>query len=166
MLFPIVLLGQNNFLIDTTKSIYGNIPTFKEYAISSSSLTSGDTSWYKLNNKVVDEKTYKKFTQFSDNINKCRPCILLSYDTSENLLFKRISYGDCTVGYWIEYYLNGKVKVIGHFKENSSGSWDNIFYRGFCRKDGNWIYFDENGNKTKSEIWKEGKLVKKKVEKK
>jgi hypothetical protein len=156
-----ILIAQEIARIDTTNSIYGSLPVLKEYAVSSSSLRSASTSWFKLNGKEVDEKTYQKYTQFSDNINKCKPCILLSYDTSENLLYKRITYGDCAVGYWIEYYPNGKVKVIGHYKENSSRKWENIFDNGYCRKHGSWIYFDKSGIRIRSEIWKEGKLEKK-----
>jgi len=158
---PIILLAQHTAVTDTTKSIYKNLPVLKQYAVSSSALISADTSWFKLNDKEVDEKTYRKYTQYSDNINKCRPCILLSYDTSNNLLYKSIAYGDCRVGYWIEYYPNGKVKVIGHYKENASGNWENISDKGYCREDGFWTYFNKNGIITHSETWKEGKLVKK-----
>lgn len=162
---PLSSLGQSSTKVDTTKTIYGNLPVLKQYAISSSSMTSADSSWFKINDNIVDSNTYKKFTQFSDNANKCKPCILLSFDTSENLLFKRVSYGDCSVGYWIEYFPSGKVKVIGHFKENASGNWDNLFDRGYCRQDGVWTYYNKRGLITSSEIWKNGKLVRRQLRK-
>ncbi len=133
----------------------------KNYGISFSSMVSGDSSWFKIGDNEVDGKTYKKFTKYSHNIDKCRPCILLSYDTIENLRLKRITYGDCCVGYWIEYFANGRVKVLGHFKENTTGNWNNIFEKGYCREDGVWTYFNKNGKQLYSEIWKEGKLIKK-----
>lgn len=156
----IISLAQHVSATDTTKVFYKNLPTLKVYAISSSSMTSADTSWFKIEDKEVDEKTYRKFTRYKDYINKCKPCILLSYDTSENLVYKHIAYGDCRVGYWIEYYTSGKVKVIGHYKENITGNWENIFARGYCREDGVWTYFDKKGQIRYSEIWKEGKLLK------
>jgi len=162
---PVTLLAQDFTRTDTTKTIYKNLSVLKQYAISSSAMRSADSSWFKINDKNVDSNTYKKFTQFSENANKCKPCILLSFDTSENLLFKRISYGDCTVGYWIEYYPNRKVKVVGHFKENASGNWDNLFDRGYCRQDGVWTYYNNKGLITSSEIWKDGRLVKRRLRK-
>lgn len=165
LVFPVILVAQKTDAIDTTKSFYRNLPILKHYAISASSITSADTSWFKINDGNVDEKTYKKYTQFIDNIDKCKPCILLGFDTSENLILKRVSYGDCTVGYWIEYYPSGKVKVIGHFKENKSGVWENLFDRGYCRQDGLWTYYNSKGAVIYSEIWKEGKLLKKTLKK-
>ena len=157
---PILLLAQHTLSADTTKTIYKSLPTLKNYAISSSSLVSADTSWFKLGDKEVDEKTYRKYTKYTDNINKCKPCILLSYDTSENLLYKNVAYGDCRVGYWIEYYRNGKVKVTGHYKENATDNWENLFERGYCKQDGVWTYFNKSGLTIYAEIWKDGKLLK------
>lgn len=160
IILPLVLVAQRLTVTDTTKSTYGNLPTFKVYAVSSSSMISADTSWFKLNDKEVDENTYRKYTQYLGNIDKCKPCILLSYDTSEHLLVKNITYGDCRVGYWIEYYPNGKPRVVGHYKENASGNWENIFARGYCREDGVWTYYSKNGIIKFFEIWKDGKMIK------
>jgi len=157
---PFTSTGQIPNKVDTSKTIYGDLPVLKHYTVSGSSMISADTSWFMINEKSVDSNTYKKFTQPVDNVDKCRPCILLGYDTSENLILKRVSYGDCTVGYWIEYYPNGKVKVIGHFKENMSSNWDNLFNRGYCRQDGVWNYYNKKGQITSSELWKDGKLLK------
>jgi len=87
----------------------------------------------------------------------CTPCILLWYDTTETLLSKGIQYGDCRVGYWIDYYRNGKVKTIGHYKENPPG--------GFCSENGTWIYYKKDGSIHFYELWKNGVKVKKIIKK-
>jgi antitoxin component YwqK of YwqJK toxin-antitoxin module len=165
ILFPVMAWGQKVLITDTLKSTYKDLQTLKTYAVNSSSLISADTSWFKLNDNNVDEKTYRKFSQYVSAYDQCRPCVMLSFDTSERLRYKSISYGDCRVGYWIEYYPDGKVKVIGHYKENETGNWDNLFARGYCREDGIWTYFNSKGSVTCSEIWKEGKRLKKTVAK-
>jgi antitoxin component YwqK of YwqJK toxin-antitoxin module len=162
ILLPLVPSAQKAPVTDTTRSVYKNLPTLKTYAVSSSSLSSADTSWFKINDKSVDETTYRKFTQFQGVYDNCRPCILLGYDINDRLLYKSIIYGgECQVGYRIEYYPNGKVKVIGHYKENDTGNWDELSERGYCVKDGVWTYFNNNGIATHSEIWKDGKFVEK-----
>lgn len=159
-IFSVLLLAQYPLVTDTIKSSYKNLPVLKKYTISSSALISADTSWFKLGGKDVDEKTYRKYTQYLDYYDKCKPCVLLGYDTIGYLHYKNIAYGDCNVGYWIEYYPNGKVKVIGHYKENTTGNWENIFERGYCRQDGAWTYYDKRGILVNMEIWKNGKLLK------
>jgi hypothetical protein len=66
---------------------------------------------------------------------------------------------DCRVGYWIEYFPNGKAKVIGHYKENKSSNWDSTDK--WCSlKDGTWTYFNKKGKKLYSEYWKNGEIIK------
>src|SRR4051812_38726502 len=114
---PNMSWAQSIPITDTTKSVYGNLPTYKTYAVSSSACDCADSSWFQINDNYVDEKTYKKFGGTIAVYDQCTPCIILSFDTSGRLLSKRIAYSECRVGYRIEYYPNGKVKVIGHYKE-------------------------------------------------
>jgi antitoxin component YwqK of YwqJK toxin-antitoxin module len=92
----------------------------------------------------------------------CTPCILERFNESGILLNKAVSYTDCIVGQYIEYFENGKIKIIGHFKENDTGLWDNISDRGFCSvKHGIWNYYNENGLITKTEFYNEDLLIEK-----
>ncbi|RZJ98507.1 MAG: hypothetical protein EOO46_25035 [Flavobacterium sp.] len=164
--FPRKSWAQMSSMADTTKSVYGDLPIIKTYGVSSSACFCGDSSWFKINDNYVDESTYRKFGETIENYSKCKPCVMLRFDISENLINKWIAYSECRVGYWIEYYKNGKVKAIGHFKENESGDWNNLVARGYCKEDGVWTFFNTKGVVIRTEIWKEGKLVKKVIAKK
>ena len=150
----------DTLITDTTKSVYKNLTIRKFYSLGYSSSSKDNITTYKINDKEVDKTTYDKYHSTWKNMETCKPCILLSYDYNDKLLTKGIQYTDCIVGFWIEYFPNGKVKLIGHYKENKEGNWDSAYDKGFCRPDGNWSYFNEQGKKLYSEIWKEGQFIK------
>jgi hypothetical protein len=142
---------------DTTKSVYKNLKTKKFYALS---YTYGGTD-YEIENKVVTKKTFQKYHKTWKNMENCKPCILLTYDINDHLIFKGIQYVEIQVGYWIEYYPNGKVKLIGHYKENSKGNWNDFFnVEDLQKEDGVFTFYNENGEELYSEYWKEGQFVK------
>ena len=145
---------------DTTKSVYKGLTTRKFYSLGYSTQSKDNITTYKINEKEVDKTTYDKYHDTWRNMETCKPCILLTYDYNDKILHKGIQYTDCPVGFWIEYFPNGKVKIIGHYKENESGNWENAYDRGFCREDGVWTYFNEVGNKLYSEYWKDGQFIK------
>ncbi len=145
---------------DTTKSVYTGLEIRKFYRVGySSSSTDGKTT-YKLNDKEVSKSTYDKYHDTWKNMETCKPCILVTYDINDKLLYKGIQYTDCPVGFWIEYFPNGKVKLIGYYKENTSGNWDSAWDRGFCRPDGTFTYFNDKGEELYSEYWKDGQFLK------
>jgi hypothetical protein len=149
---------------DTTKSVYKGLTTKKFYSLGYSTQSKNNVTTYKINEKEVDMTTYNKYHDTWKNMETCEPCILLTYDYDDKLLYKGIQYTDCPVGFWIEYFPNGKVKIIGHYKENESGNWQNAYDRGFCREDGAWTYFNETGDKLYSEYWKNGQFIKQEPE--
>jgi len=160
-LFNNLLLAQvDTTQTDTTKSVYKNLETREFYDVGLEEETEDDTTVYKVNEKVVNKKTYDKYSDVWSNIDTCKPCILKTYDENDKLIYKGIQYTDCRVGFWIEYYADGKAKVIGHFRENETGNWDSAYYKGYCRKDGTWTYYNENGKKLYSEYWKDGDFIK------
>ena len=90
----------------------------------------------------------------------CTPCLLETYNAEEKLLYRGVQYTDCRIGFWTEYFLNGKVKLAGQYKENDTHLWGNLYKRNLCSiMEGTWTYYDEKGNVTKVEKYKEGKLV-------
>jgi len=145
---------------DTTKSVYKSLETRKFYKIGYSSSSTNGVTTYKLNDKEVTKSTYEKYNETWKNMATCKPCILMTYDINDRLLYKGIQYTDCRVGFWIEYFPNGKVKLIGHYKENENGDWNMGMDRGFCRQDGAFTYYNENGDELYSEYWEEGQFIK------
>jgi hypothetical protein len=147
-------------MTDTTKSVYKGLLTKKFYKVNySSSLINGVTV-YKINNNEVTKSNYDKYHDNWINMETCKPCILKTYDINNKLLYKGIQYTDCRVGFWIEYFPNGKVKLIAHYKENESSDWNNAWNRGFCKLDGACTYFNDKGQINYTEYWKQGEFIK------
>lgn len=100
LLTSLILLGifnqsfaqVDNLKTDTTRSVYNGIVTIK----------------------MKNKSDYRKIMA------ECRPCILLKYDNEDRLVRKAIQYTNCPVGYYIEYLPNGKVKLIGHYKNTKT----------------------------------------------
>ena len=59
-------------------------------------------------------------------------------------------------GHWIHYYDNGQKEREGDHKDGIVDGGDDYMGDG---KEGKWIYWDENGNETKWEIYNDGALV-------
>jgi antitoxin component YwqK of YwqJK toxin-antitoxin module len=145
--------------IDTTKSIYTKLDTIKTYRINLSYETGPGYARYFANGVQVDKIIYDRYQVQTDNFLKCKPCYLKSYDINDVLVNASQSYGDCTVGISIDYYPNGAVKVLKHYKQNNSDDWTNLYKRGFCSvRSGKWTYYDLNGKIIKTENYKDGKL--------
>jgi hypothetical protein len=145
---------------DTTKSVYQGLETRKFYRVGYSSSSINGVTTYRLNDKEVSKSTYDRYHSTWENMETCKPCILMTYDINEHLLCKGIQYTDCPVGFWIEYFPNGKVKLIGHYKENVSGDWNFSWNGGFCEPDGAFTYFNETGEEIYTEYWENGDFIK------
>lgn len=147
--------------VDTTKSIYKNLKTKKFYGVGTMNETyENGKSTYEVNGKKVSRRVFKKFDRAWKNMETCTPCILMTYNEKGILLNKAVSYTDCRVGQYIQFYKNGKIEIIGHYKENNTGSWDNISEKGMCSdKHGTWTYYDKNGNITKTENYIDNNLI-------
>lgn len=149
-------LGQSDSL-----SVYRGLETKKFYSVNLSAQTKNGKTTYEVNGKKVSEDTYKKYESTWTNMETCCPCILQSYDENDVLLRESISCTDCGVGSFKEFYPNGIVKVAGHYKENPTGNWDNIWERGYCSiPNGQWTYFNETGDTLYSEFWNNGEFIK------
>lgn len=153
---------------DSAMSVYKDLDTVVRYNVNLASGPAKDCSHfdgkypvkYFVNCREVSKAEYLKYQEANDRIKECKPCYMKTLDSNGVLLRIAVQYGDCVVGSWSEYYPNGKIKVSGYYKENDTGNWNNIWKRGYCsRKEGEWIYYDENGNITKKEKYKDDKLV-------
>jgi hypothetical protein len=140
-------------------SVYGDLPTKKFYGVSTS--RSGNVYW--IDGVKVEKAVYDKYHAAWEEFGNCCPCILLTYDKDDVLLTEAVQCTDCFVGYYKEFYPNGRLKLQGHYKENPTDDWKGIYEKGYCNvKDGKWIYYDENGQVIKVETWKDGDFVEQK----
>jgi antitoxin component YwqK of YwqJK toxin-antitoxin module len=137
------LTAADSVMTDTNNKI---LPVKKFYSVSLGYDQIGEKYTYRLNDKEVSKAVYDKYNTVWMNIDKCRPCVLESYDENDILLTKGVQFTDAQQGFWIEYYPNGKVKLVGNFK-------------GLSKKHGTWTYFDDAGTVTKIEIYRNDKLI-------
>lgn len=147
---------------DTMRSIYKDLPVLKFYTITTETVTENGAVVYKAGGKVVDKATYDTYFNSTKNMSQCKPCIMETYDSNNKLASRAVKYLDCPVGYWLNYYPSGKIKTIGHYRENESDVWDPLWDAGFCMKHGSWTEYDENGKVTTFEIYDFGNLKEKK----
>lgn len=72
-----------------------------------------------------------------------------------------LSYNECHVGSYTGFYPSGKIKVTGHYKENTTDDWSDLKNRGFCSvQDGEWKEYSEDGTLTKTYVYENGEVVK------
>lgn len=116
---------------------------------------------YWLNNRLIDEANYKTFLENEEKFDSCNPCLLKSFNSDGNLIYEGYQFSDCGVGKFIEYFDNGKPKVIGYYKQNLSSDWRNLVKRGYCSiSDSIWTYFRKNGDVAYQEYWSNNTFIK------
>lgn len=74
------------------------------------------------------------------------------YNTSDQLIYESLKYGDCTLGPFICYYPNGNIKLRGQndgYKLKKNGSYKKTKCSG--KPVGTWHYYDNQGNIEKTE---------------
>jgi hypothetical protein len=154
----ILVIGQT---YGQSNTVYKKLKTKEYYSVNSSFTTSNGSSIYRVNGQEVDKTTYEKYHSTWKNMENCCPCILKSYNENDILLREAVSCTDCGVGRFKEFYLNGKIKLTGYYKENPTGKWKDIWDRGYCSvKNSQWTYFKENGDTLYSEFWEDGEFIK------
>ena len=143
---------------DTKKSIYKGLPVKKFYSVSTQSSSVDGKTTYQADGKTIDKETYDKFNASITDFKNCKPCVLETYNANDVLMSRAVKYLDCPVGYWINYYPSGKIKTIGHYRENESDIWDPLWDAGYCMKHGAWTEYDQKGKVTNFEIYNFGNL--------
>lgn len=152
--FNLSIFGQK----DTIKTTYKNLEVKKFYSIMTESLTVNGKIYYKGNGKEITKEKYEEYIKSRSAMADCKPCILETYDENGKLQTKAVQYNDCNVGYFIAFYPNGKVKTIGHYRENESGVWEPLWDNGYCIKHGRWLEYNEKGKVAKTEYYDFGNL--------
>lgn len=122
------------------------------------------TNWgmdYKVNGKSVSVEKYNYYKMHWNAAYACKPCYLATMDAEDHVLHFALQYQNCLVGVYREFYPEGGIKVEGQYKTDSTGNFDAFLKQGNCNlRTGKWTYYGEQGSKTKSEIYDNGKLVK------
>lgn len=114
---------------------------------------------YMCNGVEVTKQKYVEYKRFWDATGACQPCMLYTYNDKNQLKYVAYQYEECLCGSYKEYYAEGPLKVEGQFKQNTSGTWDNIRSKGICNiRDGKWTYYTPEGNVLKVETYLNGKL--------
>ena len=163
ILILIVSTSINLYSQLDSNSVYKNLEIKKFYSVRASSSTRGGKTTYKVNNKIVTQEKYDKYHGTWKDMETCCPCILKSYNENDILLSEAVSCTDCVVGYYKEFYPNGKLKLKGQFKENPTNNWEDIYKRGYCSvEDGKWLYYNNKGQINYIEIWDNGNFIEQK----
>lgn len=157
-LLPVFLITFCYSQKDTMKTIYKDLPVKKFYSVSTQSSAVNGAVTYLADGKTIDKAAYDKYNASIIDFKNCKPCIMETYNASEVLINRAVKYLDCPVGYWINYYPSGKIKTIGHYRENESDVWDPLWDAGYCMKHGTWTEYDEKGKVTNFEIYNFGNL--------
>lgn len=114
---------------------------------------------YFVDNRQVNKAEYEKHIN-EPSIATCTPCYLKQLDDKGDILFEGDFYTDCCIGTYIERYSNGTIKIQGHYKVPTQEISGNELYNSrFCRRDGEWNYYKENGNLEKTEVYQDGVVV-------
>lgn len=160
--FFLTIISIYSFGQKDTKSVYGKLKTIKDYSVSLNSYESDSGIMiYEVNDKQVSRRMYRRYEKHTENYLTDNLRIVKSYDENNVLLYEAVQYSDCIVGYYKEYYPNGKLSVLAHYKENPTGNWDSIWNRGYCSvAHGQWIYYAEDGSIQYSEFWENDNFIK------
>jgi antitoxin component YwqK of YwqJK toxin-antitoxin module len=105
-----------------------------------------NATFYQLDGKTVSQEEYEMFMHKNDYLNSCKPCYVYYYDEKNKLLFEGLKYSDCPIGAHIDYYPNGKPKLIANYKTPPYDIKKEGLHQGDCAiKHGKFIYYNVNG---------------------
>lgn len=139
---------------------FSRLDTISTYDVNLSDYMTTNGRVYMANGKVISKE---KFLFYKDNWEKaqqCQPCEVYTYNDQNQLKHVATQFGECLVGPFKEYYSDGKLKVEGDFKPNSSSDWSNLRLRGMCSvREGDWKYYNTSGKLETIETYQNGKMV-------
>ncbi len=151
------IYSQNDSSIEN----YANFRVQKYYQVNLKETQKGKKSKYFVNDRRISKSEFEKFNSDKDRIGNCIPCIVERYNENDILIKQAYQYTDCYIGFYKEFYPNGKIKKEGQFKENLTEDWEDLSERGLCsKKTGKWIFYSENGDTLYSEFWGNGEFIK------
>ena len=169
-LFYSVKAQNNATLIDTSYHNNGNIQVIFEY----DSVThnyDGKYLEYDSTGVLLIEGNYDQVD--STTCKDCYDVALINFGMKpDQVKYNKAEPGFIKVGVWKYYYPNGKIQMSGTYSKSvhahqgypeptnkiDSGPY-NVWIAYEDLKDGEWTYFDEKGNKIKTELFVDGSLI-------
>ena len=106
-------------------------------------------------NNYSNKKNHDLENQEEDSASIYRLC-WQKYYVDGKLFSEGLTYSDCALGKYTEYYPSGKIRAIKYFKTNDTNDWTNF---PCSPADGSWTYYREDGTIEKVETYKDGQLV-------
>ncbi|MES2617140.1 MAG: hypothetical protein V4613_04630 [Bacteroidota bacterium] len=140
-------------------SFYKNIPVHQYYSKFKGEIKYDEyfKPTYYINNKEVSRSEYNK----NCNQGECCPCLYQSYNDSDVLVYEAVTCGECAIGKYSEFYNNGKIKVRGQYETTNQKNFNKLYKSGNCSiKNGQWVYYKDNGDTAYSEFWDNDKFIK------
>ncbi len=139
-LFLIVIISTNFSLVafsQCTDTVH-YVPSVNKIVNSDCKITKEGHS---INDFIVDEDSYRKFTRMKDSINRNRlqkeryGCYIILFDNDSIKLEEGHFFSECYKGLYKNYHKNGNIKEEGEFSKSK-----------YCAKTGRWLYYNESGN--------------------
>ena len=133
------------------KSSIFEIDTIINYSVG---LSSNNDS-YNMNGKEITKENYEHFRGNTfEEAQNCCPCIFVSKDINEKVLYDYFGCAECQMGFYHTYFPNGKLKVSGLYKEIDSNKLESSNFSSLCSiKNGKWIYYDSLGHEMYTKYW-------------
>ncbi len=150
LLVNVQLFAQNSIQFDTISTYDVNLSDYMT--------TNGRV--YMANGKVISKEKHEFYKKNWESVQNCQPCEVYTYNEHNQLRHIAIQYGECLVGPFKEYYLDGKLKIEGNFKSNTSNDWSSLRLRGLCSvREGTWNHYSSAGKLETIETYQNGKVV-------
>ncbi len=160
---------MRNFLITCSfllltidvKAQNSDLDTVATYDVNLSDYLTTNGRVYMANGKVISKEKSEFYKDSWKKAQACQPCKVYTYNANDQLKHVVAQYEGCLLGPFKEYYTDGKIKVEGNFKTNSSNDYSNLRLRGLCSmREGLWNYYNESGKLQTIETYENGTLVK------
>jgi|GEM_PF-5137842 len=154
--FSVILSGS--LLAQQGSAQYDSISTY-DVNLSDYMTTNGRV--YLANGKAISKEQHQFYKDNWAKTQECQPCMVYTYTENKVLKHIALQYGDCLLGAYKEFHPDGKVKIEGTFKENTSATdWSNLRMRGLCSvRHGQWTYYNTSGKVEAIEQYENGKLI-------
>ena len=130
------------------------------FNINLSSYNTTNGKMYLANGKAVSKEKFDFYKSNWENGSKCKPCKLYTYREDGSIQNISIQYDGCMLGKYHAFTSNGKLETEGQFTTNPDNDWSNLRSRGLCSvREGEWKYYNENGNLLYIESYSNGTLI-------
>ena len=142
------------------------VDTFQTYYLSVMTIGMGEDVDYRIDDKSVNKKQYKKTLAKVNKANAITRKGKVYYNRLTDLKGNKISEGkcfnECMLGYHRTYHLNGKVESEGFYLEPDFEY--STLPDSYCSKrEGLWKFYDNTGKVIRETTYDKGKITANKI---